>query len=685
MADYVYPEPTGKPVAPPPNRKHTSGKAIFAFLLGGMSIVLWVFTGLPAFILALQAKSDMRRNPNIRGRGLANLGLLFSFAGMFILPILIMAAMVSGSSFSFGEDTYVDNSDRIVHLHFSGMFSDAPVSDPFMMYGGSSIALRDLIDTIEQAEYDDTVVAIVMTMDSFRTSLAQAEEIYNALDSFKQSNKKIFVHSEEASLSTGAYALFSVATDFNMVPTGTINLVGMYSESMYLKNGLDSIGIKADIVHIGDYKSAGEMVMLSEPSPAADEATNWMLDSLYETMVEMIETGRPDINVLKLIDDGPYSAAQAEEAKLIDSRMYMDELTAVLEDEYGDDIYFANNYNGLYSMDSMGSDEFEWFPTDNTNPMIGLIYLEGTIMSGYGSGGIYSGTARRAIEAAQKDDSIEAVVIRINTGGGSVTASEVILRSIQELNDVKPVVISMGDVAASGGYYIACQADAIFANEATITGSIGVVGGKIVTKGLWDELGINWQPYQRGANADWVTGAAPFTKYQREQIVESMGAAYRTFKDHVHEGRQDKLTKELEEMAGGRVFTGKQALELGLVDEIGGLDDALYYAADLVDLDDFDVKVVPEVLDFGEALLQELFGTGENPRDMSINPLSKINSAERIRTAFEQQASKSSLAKSITQKFDPERSRAIFHFLQSAELINMQGNAAVMPEHFYIQ
>ena len=547
------------------------------------------------------------------------------------------------------------------------------------------MSLSGLVDAIEDAEHDDSVVAMVITMDALGASLAQFEEMYAALELFKESGKPIYLHSESASISTVGYAFYSVATHFNLVPTAILNLTGMYSESMYLKDGLEKIGVAADVVHIGDYKSAGEMVMRNGPSPAAEEAQNWMLDSLYESVVDMIARSRDFTadEVRALIDAGPYTDAQAKKAGLIDSRMYMDELVAHLKDEFGEDIYFDNNYGSIYETTGQSTGSSAWY-AGGVDGKIGLVFLEGSIYPGYGQAGAFSGTIRRALDAAAADSSIDAVVLRIDSPGGSVTASEVILRAVQKLQEKKPVVVSMGGVAASGGYYVACQADAIFANATTITGSIGVVGGKIVTKGLWDELGISWHPYKRGANADWISSAEPFTDVQRQTMTESMGAAYTTFKDHVMNGREDLLTKDLEEMAAGRVFTGKQALELGLIDEIGGLNDALSYAADLVDLEDFDVQVIPRVMDFNEILMQELFGSGgDRPTDMSLNPLGRTSALSRVRDAANESVEQA-MAGSLIRKFGAEKVRAMGQFLQHAELLNEQGVAAVMPEVFVV-
>ena len=207
---------------------------------------------------------------------------------------------------------------------------------------------------------------------------------------------------------------------------------------------------------------------------------------------------------------------------------------------------------------------------------VAIVYVEGAIMPGYGqaspfgsAGGAFSGDIRKALETAASDKTVKAVVLRIDSPGGSAEASETILNATRQVRARKPFIVSMGDTAASGGYYVACAADTIFADEITVTASIGVVGGKLVTADLWDRLGVNWVGYKRGANADIFNSDRPFDGPQRDAIERYMQTVYDVFKGHVTDSRGDKLTKPLDEIAGGRVYTGKQALDLGLVDRIG--------------------------------------------------------------------------------------------------------------------
>ena len=259
--------------------------------------------------------------------------------------------------------------------------------------------------------------------------------------------------------------------------------------------------------------------------------------------------------------------------------------------------------------------------------------------------------------------------MRVNSPGGSAEASEVILNAVRQVQTRKPVIVSMGDVAGSGGYYIACSADAIFANENTVTASIGVVGGKLVTQDMWDKLGINWVSYERGANADLLTSARPFDEGQRQTLKAYMQSIYDVFKGHVTKGRGERLRKPIDQMAGGRVYTGKQALDLGLVDQIGGLDQALAHAALKADLDDYDVRVIPRPQDFITQLMDQLSGEGQRPSDISFAHAGRILAGDPTWKTLLM----------TLEKTDPLRARALYQALQRIDLIGREGVILMMP------
>jgi protease-4 len=242
-----------------------------------------------------------------------------------------------------------------------------------------------------------------------------------------------------------------------------------------------------------------------------------------------------------------------------------------------------------------------------------VVYVDGPIVPGapqpglFGSDGIaFSTPIRRALDEVARDETFKAVVLRVSSPGGSAVASEIILNATKRAKAQKPFVVSMGDVAGSGGYYVACGADTIFAGRSTMTGSIGVVGGKLSTGRMWNKLGVNWKPIQRGANAGILSASEPFTDAQREQLHAWMQEIYEVFKGHVRAARGARLKKDIEELAGGRVYTGNQALELGLIDRIGGLDDAIQFVAKQAKIDEFEVQVMPRPKSFMEIVFADL-------------------------------------------------------------------------------
>ena len=227
-----------------------------------------------------------------------------------------------------------------------------------------------------------------------------------------------------------------------------------------------------------------------------------------------------------------------------------------------------------------------------------------------------SSDLRRALDDAAADDTIKAVVLRVNSPGGSATASDIILDATRRVKAKKPLVVSMGSVAASGGYYVSCAADTVFADEATITGSIGVVGGKMATTDMWKKVGITFKEYPRGKHADILSSAAVFSPEERTHMQSWMDEIYGVFKGHVTAARGKKLKKPIDDLAGGRVYTGRQALDLGLVDKIGSLEDALKFAASEAKLEKYELRVVPEPKNFFELLMEE--NTGDHESDKRL-------------------------------------------------------------------
>lgn len=688
-----------RPVPPPLPASRTSVKAALALALGILSPVFWLFTAIPALILAGIAKRDIRKQPGLGGRAMANWGLGLGAASVLLAPVFLVLLALPFAHAEGGPREPPENAARIVHFHLHGMLAEAPSPDPMAALSAPPPQLQLLLRRMEKAQEDDAVEAVVVTLDGFLAGFAQVEELHGALRTLKASGKRVYVHTEEASLSTGTYALLAGASEINVTPTSFINLTGIYTEGLFLKEGLSKLGVQADIIHIGDYKSAGEMFTRSEPSEVADEAMNWLLDGLYERCVSLIAEGRgmTAATAREAIDGGPYTAERARESGLIDSVQHRDAFLASLKEGYGDDIYIDNHYgqprppnidlkSPLAPLQILFSDMGK-APRRPAGDAVAIVNVEGPIVPGYSdpsafgaSGAAYSGDIRNALDQAREDDTIKAVVMRVNSPGGSVIASEVILQAAKRVRETKPLVVSMGNVAASGGYYVASNADAIFASENSITASIGVVGGKVVTADMWSKLGVNWHPYQRGENANWMSSGQPFTEAQRQHIRAYMGNAYTTFKNHVVAGRGDKLAKPIEDMAGGRVFTGKQAHELGLVDQLGGLREATAHAAELADIEDYHLRLVPDPVSVDQMILDLLLGPGgDRPSDLELARQQKAPAAPHGFTRA-MGGPDAAGALGALRQLDPVRTKTALQLMQYATLLGNEGVLAVTPQ-----
>jgi len=581
----------------------------------------------------------------------------------------------------------------VAHFHLSGVLSEKPVADPFGLLAGEMTSLKDLIRRLGKASTDDQVKAVVLTFDHMGIGFGQLEELRRAIERVKATGKKVYTYAED--MTTAEYGLLCAGDRLCVAPQSTLWLTGLYGESLYVKGLLDKIGVQADFLHMGDYKSAAEMLTRTSPSKPAEENTNWLLDSLYGSLVDMIarSRGKTAEQVRAWIDRGPYLAEQAEEMGLIDVVQTREEFVATVENDLGGQVRIDNRYGreekakvnlasplGFFSLFS------ELFkpptaPTSQKNA-VAVVYVEGAILPGYSRPTLfgayeaaYSGDIRKALEDAAKDDSVKAVVMRVDSPGGSGQASDVILNAARRVKARKPLIVSMGNVAGSGGYYVSCGADAIFADDATITASIGVVGGKLVTTDLWNKLGVNWVSHKRGANADLLSSARPFDEAQRKVIQDHMQQVYEAFKGHVTQGRGSKLRKPIDEIAGGRVYTGQQALDLGLVDQIGGLQQAVEYAAARVSLKDYDIRVVPEPKDFFEQLVGDISGEGERPTDIRSSSVSNLLAGQPTLASL----------LDLLRKTEPQRARALVQALQRIELIRRESVILMMPFDMVLQ
>ncbi len=587
-----------------------------------------------------------------------------------------------------GAATEAPPAKKVACFKIKGAVSETPVNMPPLFGGERPQSLKELLARFKEARLDNDVLAIVVDLQHARLGFAQLDELNTAMRKFRAVDKDVYVHADH--LSNLTYTLATGASHISMVPTAEIWLTGLYGEAPYLRGTLDKIGALADFEHCGAYKSAAETLTRTGPSPEAVEMRTWLLDSIYERFVELIAQGR-DMSAKKvrqLIDNGPYSVKEALEAGLIDSIKHRQDFVADLKTRYSGKADFVTDY-GQDGDEDLPQDMFAAFrflmkmlnPSSDeyTEPSVAIVYVEGAIVPGEAEPspfgrqeGAFSTTIRNALDKAADDGTVKAVVLRVDSPGGSALASEIILDATERVRAKKPLIVSMGNVAGSGGYYVACSADAIFASAGTITASIGVVGGKLVTTGMWDKLGVNWVPVQRGKMAGIMSTATPFSDTERAKFMDWMVTIYDIFKEHVVEGRGKKLTKPIEEVAGGRVFTGAQALALGLVDKIGGLDDAIKFAANKANISEYEIRVIPEP----PGILDMFMGGSDDDEFVRTSSRSGLglHDCPMFRAALP-----------MIAKIDPLRARAVIRALMRIELVHAEGAIMMMPEEFLIR
>ncbi len=470
---------------------------------------------------------------------------------------------------------------------------DPPSDFPF---GPKSRNLRELLATVRRAAADPKVDAVLFRPKSYGVGWARLLEVRDGLKALRASGKKVFVYQE--SMSAPDLALLSLADRISMPESGSVMLPGLAVESLYMKRLLDKLRIRFDVIHIGEYKSAGESFVRETMSDELKQSLDPILDEMFESMVQAIAEGRriPADAVKAAIDKGILSAREAQAAGLIDRVEYADQFragmeaffpgkkvtVAAYERKQGPKIDANNPMAALMQVMNLLSGAGREKPP--AGPKIAVIYCTGTIVSGtsqYGWTGevaaMGSETIVAAIDEAARNDEVKAIVLRINSPGGSGLASDIIWRASARAKERKPVLSSMGDVAASGGYYIAANSTLIVAEPQTITGSIGVVGMIPNLEGFLQWVGMDPQRLTRGKRAAALLTTQGFGDEDREIFRAYMKAFYDDFVAKVAAGR-GRTPAEIEPLARGRIWSGRKARELGLVDELGGLERAIALA-----------------------------------------------------------------------------------------------------------
>ncbi len=510
-------------------------------------------------------------------------GIVIALALIVVVVIAILVSMVRGS-----RPSIRDNS--VLALRVSGPLPDYVPDDPFRrLFGGQPQSLSSLLAQFRKAKVDKRITAVILDIDGSEAGWAKAEEIRGAIEDFRRSGKPVYGYMETAF--NKDYYIATACDKVFVPPPGELFTIGLAADVMFFRGSLDKLGVYPDMYQIGKYKSAGDTFTQKEMTPAHREFINSLLQDLYDRYVEGIAKARnktPD-DVKKLIDNAPYSAAQAKDAGLIDGAAYHDEVEKELKKRlgYGDNdelhLVRAGDYRQI-SQESLGL---------NKGERVAVVYAAGDIVSGkstFGGSGeetIGSDSLVRTLNEVRNDTTIKAVVLRIDSPGGSGLASDIIWRAIESLKEKKPVVVSMSDVAASGGYYIACNASKIVAEPSTITGSIGVVGGKPVIKGFYDWIGVSNEYVLRGANAGMFRESEKFSDTERKKFEELIkNTYYDQFLPKVAKGR-GKNAEYIDSIGQGRVWTGRQGKDNGLVDEYGGLDKAIEIAKQLANIPEY--------------------------------------------------------------------------------------------------
>jgi protease-4 len=521
----------------------------------------------------------------------------------------------------------------LAHIKLSGSLGEAPPSsDPLL--GSLTEHFKSKLDRIHKARKDGNVQALYLQLDGLHIGWGKLDELSRAIAEFRKSGKKVYAYLEAGD--TKDY-LVALACDEVCVPeSGWLMLTGMRAEVTFFKELFDKIGVQADMLQMGDFKSAAEPFMRKSMSKPARAQLTRVLDDYYEnSLVERIAQARSLSNeqVKKLIDEGPYTAGGAKKAGLIDRVAYADDYrehlkTALKKQQKADAFTFMKNYGKEKGKDVDLSNPFAFFkllaaPSKaraSSNPKIAVIYASGVITTGKSEEGLFSNetvgstTMIEAIRQAENDETVKAIVLRVDSPGGSALASDLIWNELKRSK--KPIIASMSDTAASGGYYISMAAHKIFAEPGTLTGSIGVVGGKLALGGTLEKIGITTEVISRGANSGILSADKPFTESERKAMTSLMKDIYDQFLDKALEGRKKagkKMTREeLVKLAGGRIWTGRQAKENGLIDELGTLQDAIAAARSLAHLPadkEPELLQLPKSKGFLDSLLEEIGGS----------------------------------------------------------------------------
>ena len=567
--------------------------------------------------------------------------------GLLVLVLLIVVlgvVLVGAGVLLTSSKTPAVPQRAILELDLERGLPEAAPASPFAAFAGTHVlTLRDVLDALETAGDDPHVVGLVARLGAAPLGVAELQEVRDAVKAFRAKKKLAFAYSEtfgEFAPGNGAYYLATAFDEIWLQPSGDVCLNGLVAESPFIRGALDKLGVKPEFGQRYEFKNAMNTFTETKFTDPHREATKTLLGDLFGQMVKGIAEGRKmtEEEVRALVDRGPFLGPEALEAKLVDGLAYRDEVHAKLTAKGGKEAKLFGL--GAY-LKKQGR------PHEKGKRTIALVYGVGGVTRGRsdenpitGSRTMGSATVAKAIRTAVEDDDVAAILFRVSSPGGSYVASDTIWREVVLAEKAgKPVVVSMGEVAASGGYFVAMPAAKIVAQPGTITGSIGVLGGKMVTAAMWEKVGLTFDQVELGANANMWNTSRSFTAAERARFDAWLDRVYAVFTSKVAEGR--KLPKEkVLEIAKGRVWSGERAKELGLVDELGGYATALRLAKEAAKIpasEKVKVAVFPREKSPFEALAAKLSGEEESESSFTalvrllepVRPLLRQVEAER--------------------------------------------------------
>jgi protease IV len=532
----------------------------------------------------------------------AIIGSLMAFGIVFFM-FMILVSLVSST-----EEGVVISDNSILELQIQQPINDyvgTDDADPFAGLFGQAKGLDEIVHAIQVAKNDDDIEGISINNSFMMAGLAQTQAIRKALADFKEGGKFIYAYADYYMQKD--YYLSSVADSVFLNPVGGMDFKGLSTEVLFYKDLQEKTGVKMEVIRHGKYKSAVEPFLANEMSDANRTQIKELLGSIWNTIVTDISEGRniSEQNLNVIADTlGGRSPKYAKASGLIDDLLFYDQYEAKLRQATSLDPSGDINYVTLSEYTRRSNRKSIHKGKDK----IAVVFAQGEILYGEGNRNIIGqGIITKAIIKARDDENVKAIVLRVNSPGGSALTSDIIWREVEIAKEKKPVVVSMGNVAASGGYYIAAGADKIFAEPTTITGSIGVFGTIPNIKGLSDNIGINAEQVGTNKNSVEYSLFEPMSDTFRSVIQESIEEIYETFLDRVAQGRNITIA-QADSLAQGRVWSGVDAKKIGLVDELGNLDDAIAAAADLAGTKNYSIKKYPKYKTGFEKFMEDLGG-----------------------------------------------------------------------------